>query len=75
MKTTTDVPVPIYAEIPFAIFAKVPDYSGSKEDKKDFVCLAAVFNETFYKTKRDNIDYKNEVFHTFIENPQERDRW
>ena len=74
MKTTTDVPVPIYAEIPFAIFAKVPDYSGSKEDKKDFVCLAAVFNDTFYKTNHDEVK-NNEVYHCFVDSPVARDRW
>lgn len=37
-----------YLEIPFAIFAQVPDYLGggkNKDKKKDFVCLGAVFND------------------------------
>ena len=55
MKTTLDTPVPAYIEVPFAIFAKVPDYVGFKEKRKDFVCLASVFNDTFYKTKYDEI--------------------
>ena len=74
MKTTLDTPVPAYIEVPFAIFAKVPDYVGFKEKRQDFVCLAAVFNDTFYKTKYDEIE-KNEIYHCFVDNPVERDRW
>ena len=36
-----------YLEIPFAIFAEVPDYLEHKEKgKMSFVCLGAVFNES-----------------------------
>ena len=74
LKTTSDTPVPVYVEIPFAIFAKVPDYTGSQENRKDFVCLASVFNDTFYKTKDDVVE-ENEVFHCFVDSPVARDRW
>lgn len=37
-----------YLEIPFAIFAKVNNYTC--EGETDFICLGSVFNNTFYKT-------------------------
>lgn len=42
-----------YFEIPFAIFSDVKGFV--REDQNDFLCLASVFNETFYKTEKDNI--------------------
>lgn len=73
MTTSKGNKVTAYYEIPFAIFAEVEGYV--EREGKYLLCLAAVFNETFYKTKHDNINYEKEVFHTFIENPKDRDRW
>lgn len=73
MTTSKGKKVMAYFEIPFAIFAEVDGYY--EEGRRDLLCLAAVFNETFYKTRHDNIDYEKEVYHTFIENPVDRDRW
>ena len=56
MKTTLDTQIPVYIEIPFAIFAKVPDYAGLQEKREDLVCLASIFNETYHKSK--DIDEK-----------------
>ena len=52
----------------------MPDYADTQEKRKDFVCLAAVFNDTFYKTKDDEIEEK-EVYHCFVDGPLARDRW
>lgn len=42
-----------YLEIPFAIFAKVKDFA--RDGEEDFLCLAAVFNDTFFKDKKSDV--------------------
>lgn len=39
-----------YLEIPFAIFAKVKNFA--REGEEDFLCLAAIFNDTFFKDRK-----------------------
>ena len=55
LKTTSETPIPVYCEVPFAIFAKIPDYAGLNEKREDLVCVAAVFNDTYYKNKDDEV--------------------
>ena len=62
MKTTTNDSHEAFIEIPFAIFARVPNYLG--DGHEHLLCLGAVFND------------REEVYHPFDDEVMvARDRW
>lgn len=54
MTTIQGNSVNAYIEIPFAIFANVKDFA--RKDETDFLCLASVFNDTYKKKSKEDVN-------------------